>query len=157
MFSAVVKKIKSSPRNSFLISREFGALTQKSWGNHSLPHGAESMGTKMPMKMLKEKVVSDQSFQTTDAMLESLFSRNLPLPHYAIMQNVNTNCYLELPALYQREDLRSIDEPDYSTQSQPIHVLNRNNRKAKKANKGARPCSRVGRRKRKEAIGKRSR
>jgi len=38
-----------------------------------------------------------------------------------------------------------------------IQTLNRNARRAKKANKGSRPCSRDGRRKRKEKIGRRKR
>eukprot|EP00751_Fragilariopsis_kerguelensis_P034730 CAMPEP_0170948710 /NCGR_PEP_ID=MMETSP0735-20130129/28816_1 /TAXON_ID=186038 /ORGANISM="Fragilariopsis kerguelensis, Strain L26-C5" /LENGTH=168 /DNA_ID=CAMNT_0011358583 /DNA_START=62 /DNA_END=568 /DNA_ORIENTATION=+ len=38
-----------------------------------------------------------------------------------------------------------------------IQTLNRNARRGKKANHGSRPCSRVGRRKRKEAIGSRKR
>ena len=38
-----------------------------------------------------------------------------------------------------------------------IQAMNRNARRPKKANKGSRPCSRAGRRKRKEKIGKRSR
>jgi len=38
-----------------------------------------------------------------------------------------------------------------------IQASNRNNRRPKKANKGSRPCSRAGRRRRKESIGKRSR
>ena len=38
-----------------------------------------------------------------------------------------------------------------------IQAMNRNARRPKKANKGSRPCSRAGRRKRKEKIGKRRR
>jgi hypothetical protein len=38
-----------------------------------------------------------------------------------------------------------------------IQAMNRNARRPKKANKGSRPCSRAGRRKRKEKIGKRGR
>ena len=38
-----------------------------------------------------------------------------------------------------------------------IQAMNRNARRPKKANKGSRPCSRAGRRSRKEKIGKRSR
>jgi hypothetical protein len=38
-----------------------------------------------------------------------------------------------------------------------IQVMNRNARRPKKANKGARPCSRVSRRKKKEMIGRRKR
>lgn len=38
-----------------------------------------------------------------------------------------------------------------------IQAMNRNARKPKKANKGSRPCSRAGRRRKKEKIGKRSR
>mmetsp|Transcript_15826 Transcript_15826/g.36639 ORF Transcript_15826/g.36639 Transcript_15826/m.36639 type:complete len:147 (-) Transcript_15826:325-765(-) len=38
-----------------------------------------------------------------------------------------------------------------------IQAMNRNARKPKKANKGSRPCSRAGRRKRKEKVGKRGR
>lgn len=38
-----------------------------------------------------------------------------------------------------------------------IQAMNRNARRPKKANKGSRPCSRAGRRKRQEKIGKRSR
>ena len=38
-----------------------------------------------------------------------------------------------------------------------IQTLNRNARRPKKANKGSRPCSRAGRRRRKEKIGKRNR
>ncbi|MGK3747577.1 MAG: hypothetical protein ACI8RD_006189 [Bacillariaceae sp.] len=57
----------------------------------------------------------------------------------------------------------------YKNQSLPVNNLNNNNlelliiqagrnsRKPKKANKGSRPCSRAGRRKRQEKIGKRSR
>ena len=39
----------------------------------------------------------------------------------------------------------------------PIHVMNRNARRPKKANKGKRPCSRSSRRSKKERYGKRSR
>ena len=39
----------------------------------------------------------------------------------------------------------------------PLHVMNRNARRPKKANKGKRPCSRTSRRSKKERYGKRSR
>lgn len=48
----------------------------------------------------------------------------------------------------------NFDEIDFE---ETIQATNRNARKPKKANKGSRPCSRAGRRRRKEKIGKRSR
>jgi hypothetical protein len=155
MFSVVAKTVARPSARNFVLSRHFGALTQNSGLDLSLPWaGLKSADTK---RSLDGRVPSNHSPQTTDAMLENLFSRQLPLPD-VIRQDVSAkNLELIFPSQLplSQEDLWSIVDPDY-TQSQPIHALNRNARKPKKANKGARPCSRVGRRKKRSPGGKRS-
>mmetsp|Transcript_37160 Transcript_37160/g.41543 ORF Transcript_37160/g.41543 Transcript_37160/m.41543 type:complete len:160 (+) Transcript_37160:87-566(+) len=53
--------------------------------------------------------------------------------------------------------VRSTNDFEPEVNNTLIQTLNRNARRGKKANHGSRPCSRVGRRKRKEAIGSRKR
>ncbi len=71
-----------------------------------------------------------------------------PLPRFYDRSLLDfTSAKIELPKA-------NFDEIDFE---ETIQATNRNARKPKKANKGSRPCSRAGRRRRKEKIGKRSR
>eukprot|EP00536_Pseudo-nitzschia_multiseries_P002001 jgi/Psemu1/301162/fgenesh1_kg.26_\ len=54
-------------------------------------------------------------------------------------------------------DLQRPDNNNLSDLEAIIQATNRNGRGPKKANKGSRPCSRVGRRRKQEKVGKRSR
>ena len=70
-------------------------------------------------------------------------------------QNVQPSGDLQLLASRQVMNHRLLDDPsDFNV---GVLEMGRNTRRPKKANKGARPCSRAGRRKRKEKIGRRSR
>jgi hypothetical protein len=70
-------------------------------------------------------------------------------------QNVQPNGDFQLLASRQVIHHRLRDDPfDFNV---GILEMGRNSRRPKKANKGARPCSRAGRRKRKEKLGRRSR
>ena len=70
-------------------------------------------------------------------------------------QNVKPNGDLQLLASRQVTNHRLLDDP--SDVNVEILQMSRNSRRPKKANKGARPCSRVSRRRKKEKIGRRSR
>ena len=74
----------------------------------------------------------------------------------------------KLPKFYDQSILEfaptaQIVQPQGDLQREPVDIdeviqaMNRNARRPKKANKGSRPCSRAGRRRKKEKIGKRSR
>lgn len=79
-----------------------------------------------------------------DVALGNLFMGRFPLPH-----GYTPSClHLEVPLLQAAASESTTEE---------IQLLNRNARRPNKANKGARPCSRASRRKKKEQIGKRKR
>jgi hypothetical protein len=123
-----------------LSSRQFGALTHKSW---SADYDIQAVATARSIR-------SEQASPTADSLLDSLFSRHLPLPHGNLSQ-MNSGSDITFKA----NSNLSILDPEYNLES--IQTMARNSRHPKKANKGARPCSRISRRKKKEAIGKRRR
>jgi hypothetical protein len=130
------------------LCRQFGALADKSYGLGSIPtrdvpwlaFGAQGR-TKVDSALLDES-------------LENLFSRRVPLPYSFPRNSSAKNLEISLNASSQ-EDL-SIEEPE-EFHSEVLHTMARNTRRPKKANKGARPCSRASRRRKKEQIGKRKR
>jgi hypothetical protein len=76
--------------------------------------------------------------------LGHLFVGRFPLPLGHAMIQFGIQDPLDLPM-----------ESESTTEA--IHAMNRNARRPKKANKGARPCSRASRREKKSKIGKRKR
>ena len=78
------------------------------------------------------------------------------LPHFALpAQNLQVHDDRQLVLSNQLNDHTWSD--NQSELDAVIQASNRNSRRAKKANKGSRPCSRAGRRKRKEKLGNRGR
>ena len=67
--------------------------------------------------------------------------------------------HMNLPVLSDRnlDVLQVVDKASDIEDIVPVVAMNRNGRRPKKANKGSRPCSRAGRRAKKERYGKRSR
>ena len=67
--------------------------------------------------------------------------------------------HMNLPVHHDRDldVLEVMDKPFDIDNIVPVVAMNRNGRRPKKANKGSRPCSRAGRRAKKERYGKRSR
>jgi hypothetical protein len=87
-----------------------------------------------------------------DFLLEGTFQRVLPLlNHSVVLPGGVANSRIIYDGVLNNE--QSLP----TTKGGGIQVMNRNARRPKKANKGARPCSRVSRRQKKEKIGKRKR
>lgn len=131
MTSRLLQTFSKSLKNSDYCSRQFGALTQKSWSNY-----LSSVGN-IPSDSTCRKPSSQ-----TDVLLDGLFSRQVPLP------------YIQEQVSLQSVQLNLLDQ---TTNLESIQTMNRNARRPNKANRGARPCSRTSRRKKKDAIGKRRR
>lgn len=130
MTSRLLQTFSKSLKNSGYCTRQFGALTQKSWSDLS------SVGN-IPSDSTCRKPSSQ-----TDVLLDGLFSRRVPLP------------YIQEQVSLQSIQLNLLDQ---TTNLESIQTMNRNARRPNKANRGARPCSRTSRRKKKDAIGKRRR
>jgi hypothetical protein len=79
----------------------------------------------------------------------------VPLPGTFLMDNNGNNNIFNVGTSLNRN--QSLPVNNLNTNLELIIQAGRNSRKPKKANKGSRPCSRAGRRKRQEKIGKRSR
>ena len=148
MLSNITRRIATTTLkgNTAISFRPFGALTQKSW-----PIQADNNGR------LKSNVVEKQQgvqMDTTDMFLEDLFSRQIPLPHTSLSRHPFE---VDLPtnSQFSLEDIDDFNDTDGHLQ--PMLAMNRNARKPKRANKGARPCSRASRRRKKEKFGKRKR
>ena len=156
MFSVVAAKIltRGSSRR-LILDRRFGALTQKkSWPSSSgASHSCDNVGVVGDAESRgRNNRIARRSLAETDYLLEDVFSRKLPLPLVLPPTTNGTRQELVLPT----EDITVVSEPN-RTQAEPIHAMNRNARRPKKANKGARPCSRASRRRKKEELGRRSR
>jgi hypothetical protein len=93
------------------------------------------------------------SVENLDVMLEGIFQRAFPVPHTDTAILVGGRplvCILNVPP-------EAVYDPSSSAAEEGVQLMNRNARRPNKANKGARPCSRASRRKKKEKIGKRGR
>jgi hypothetical protein len=89
---------------------------------------------------------------SVDSMLEGVFQRFVPLPHaFSLPGTTTADIIDDIWITPLTEEERPSNDP------LGIQAMNRNARRPKKANKGARPCSRASRRKKKEKIGKRKR
>ena len=110
--------------------------------------------SKSQLKRLSTSKIAPGPFEPLESVrgVYDVFSRKLPLPLVLPPTTNGTREELVLPT----EDITVVSEPN-RTQAEPIHAMNRNARRPKKANKGARPCSRASRRRKKEALGRRSR
>ena len=86
-----------------------------------------------------------KSTEDVDDLMERLFQRAVPVPHGSVHR---------MERVFQRSQVTAFDP---LTSNEELQVMNRNARRPRKANKGARPCSRASRRKKKEKIGKRGR
>jgi hypothetical protein len=144
MIPLVANTLTRSSARSLVQSRPFGALTQKSWGNHSLLSDKKNL---FDMPSLQGR--ADKTPQT-NVLLDSLFSRRFILPN--AIHNVDFN---KLEAIFSAQQPHDVIDPGGSN-AEEIQAK-RNTRRPTKSNHGARPCSRAGRRKKKEAIGKRRR
>mmetsp|Transcript_8077 Transcript_8077/g.19560 ORF Transcript_8077/g.19560 Transcript_8077/m.19560 type:complete len:155 (-) Transcript_8077:1483-1947(-) len=109
----------------------------------SLTWNTTSASTKIGMKESAEK---------TNRVLDSILSQSYPLPHAHHMTSMNSDVAnlssstnMPLSFCYPVEE------------NEAVQVMNRNARRPKKSNKRSRPCSRIARRKKKDAIGKRRR
>lgn len=87
-----------------------------------------------------------QNLHETDALLDGIFARSIPLPH-AISESCNQGNSLDFLATL----------PIGIPPQEEISMMNRNARRPTRSNKGSRPCSRSSRRWKKSQIGKRSR
>ena len=82
--------------------------------------------------------------------------KNVPLPGtFPMDKDGNNNNIFNMGISLNRNQSLPVD--NLNNNLELIIQAGRNSRKPKKANKGSRPCSRTGRRKRQEKIGKRSR
>eukprot|EP00539_Tryblionella_compressa_P012389 CAMPEP_0178816250 /NCGR_PEP_ID=MMETSP0746-20121128/1250_1 /TAXON_ID=913974 /ORGANISM="Nitzschia punctata, Strain CCMP561" /LENGTH=137 /DNA_ID=CAMNT_0020477259 /DNA_START=220 /DNA_END=633 /DNA_ORIENTATION=+ len=123
------------------------AMLPSSSSSSSLPPNIHSMR--------KPKIASPTT--DVDRALDRIFQRAFPLPCSLLPEGdrtaaKNDSNHLDLPPPPRFEQ----EEPFFPVEKD-IFVMNRNARRPKKANKGARPCSRVSRRQKKEKIGKRKR
>ena len=95
-------------------------------------------------------VPKKQELVETDLFLDGILARYMPLPRAIREQRCDPNGQDENVLDFLRELQAGFAQEE-------ISVMNRNARRPRKANKGARPCSRSSRRWKKEQIGKRSR
>jgi hypothetical protein len=97
--------------------------------------------------------VHQARIQQSVSEIDTLFARQISLVHVdniKIIESIFSNQHSAA------HNYSILDEPASSTDV-PMEAMNRNNRKAKRANKGKRPCSRHGRRSRKNDLGRRRR
>jgi hypothetical protein len=127
--------------NRSSIARNFGALTQRSWDVGSSSSEALKYG------------VHQTRIQQTVGEIDTLFARQISLVQVENIKMIENILPDQLPAA---PNYWILEEPASSTDL-PLEAMNRNNRKAKRANKGKRPCSRHGRRSRKNDLGRRRR
>jgi hypothetical protein len=132
MHSRVAFNLAKSGKN--LSSRQFEALTSRSWRSNVVPNN-------LPQSTSSVNQINKQN---PDEILDGIFSRSLPLSHATI----NCNPATSNPPF-------GILDPEADIET--IQAMNRNARRPKKANRGARPCSRASRRAKKDAVGKRRR
>jgi hypothetical protein len=127
--------------NRSSISRNFGALTQKSWDVGS--SSSEALKYSVHQARIQEPV----------GEIDTLFARQTSLVQVDNIKMIESILPNQLQAA---DNCWILDEPASSTDV-PMEAMNRNNRKPKRANKGKRPCSRHGRRSRKNDLGRRRR
>ena len=133
---------QAAVRNQSLTSRNFGSLTQKLW----------DVGPSSSEQAFKYGVHQTR-IQQPVGEIDTLFARQISLVQVENIKAIESIIPNQLPAA---QNYWILDEPASSTDL-PIEAMNRNNRKAKRANKGKRPCSRHGRRSRKTDLGRRRR
>jgi uncharacterized protein YhdP len=128
--------------NRSLISRNFGALAQKSWDVGSC--SSETLKYGVHQARIQQQPVGE---------IDTLFARQISLVQIENINMIQSIFPNQRPAA---QNYWILDEPSSSTDL-PLEAANKNNRKAKRANKGKRPCSRHGRRSRKNDLGRRRR
>eukprot|EP00980_Cylindrotheca_fusiformis_P023804 scaffold11032_cov122-Cylindrotheca_fusiformis.AAC.5 len=139
----LLRRCTNTAPNGFT-SRHFGALTHTSWAKcSSNAQSATAIG--------KAASGVESPRPAAEVWLEDLFSQRLSLPHLMIPERKPGH-----EIFFKSTSLRP-SILDREEDIELIQAMNRNARRPKKANRGSRPCSRVQRRKRKEAIGKRRR
>lgn len=98
------------------------------------------------------KIGMKESAENTNLLLGSILGRSFPLQHANHITPVNSDkANLSSSSCIHLSFLDPVEE------NETVQVLNRNARRPKKSNGRSRPCSRVARRKKKDAIGKRRR
>jgi hypothetical protein len=95
-----------------------------------------------------------QKIENIDSSLNRIFQRSIQVPHPTLF---SSSTQIDYRNNYNYNNSRIISDPTSDSKAEDIQVMNRNARRPKKANKGARPCSRASRRSKKEKIGKRKR
>lgn len=105
----------------------------------------ETLSFYKPNVIRKDKATHADAKVDLDAALGNLFMGHFPLPHWVSLSPLNGKG--DLAVAFVASDVMT----------EGIQMMNRNARHPNKANKGARPCSRVSRRQKKSKVGKRKR
>jgi hypothetical protein len=97
-----------------------------------------------------------------DTALDRIFQRKIPVLHTTSLStridDASTEYFSSFPnSIYDKVIFDPRVDDSLGGPAAEIQVMNRNARRPKKANKGARPCSHASRRRKKEKIGKRKR
>lgn len=120
--------------------------------------------TVAPLRKVTDTNVAVNSCEV-DGILDGIFCGSIPLPHFRTVTTTLPSLSLfEVESLSRVNPLGNHQEMNRLSLptsehlfNESIYAMNRNARRPKKANKGARPCSRASRRSKKEKIGKRKR
>lgn len=136
--------------SSFVGPRIFGPLGRKSLGTFG------KKWTQTPQAFPQvESPNKLRNIVDTDRILESVFARQIPLPHHLGI-NFSSGMLAREDVAYFPSSNNTNQEVEMSNLPE-IFAMNRNARRPNKANRGARPCSRSSRRWKKDQIGKRRR
>ncbi|CAJ1961065.1 unnamed protein product [Cylindrotheca closterium] len=148
-------RLSRSLEKTSVFSRNFASLGSCGDWSSNPSHDAMVSSPKWNNTLsASTKIGKKESADKTDLLLDSIFSRYFPLPHADHSTPMNSEMASSSPSTTIHVPLSIFDPLE---QNEAMHVLNRNARGPKKANKGSRPCSRIARRKKKNAIGKRRR
>lgn len=135
--------------------RDFGSLTSKGWDGLTAQQMEQLSATNIYFNSdtPRNDPSTDCSFrEKTDEVLDRILGHQISLPHSVSLSSLDIQ---PMPLPHSGLEMAFGDLPDENVEE--ISLMNRNARRPKRANKGARPCSRSSRRWKKDQIGKRRR